>query len=214
MWGETQAVILEDAAVQPVDDARVTQAPSGPQSLAEVDDHDSMTIRSLDDFPSASNPLPGGQPEAQEKTVVAVCCPMSHTNPTHRKNCRVCGAPLLGEPQRIPRPSLGWVRTPSGERLELVTPLVIGRNPRAERIQGIELPRLVAVPNGHVSSNHLEIRVEGWSVLAVDLHSRNGTYLRRPGQPPVRLPDQPTVIVSGDVLDLGHGVQFCFEELP
>ena len=76
------------------------------------------------------------------------------------------------------------------------------------------MPRLVAVPHGHVSSNHGEIRLEGWNVMAVDLHSRNGTLLRRAGEPPVRLPEQPAMLVAGDVVDLGHGVQFSFHELP
>ncbi len=213
LWGETRAFVVEQAAVAPQAEEGGPRA-VGPQSLAEVNDHDSMTIMSLDDLAPAEGQPRASEPSLTGMSVVATYCPMGHPNPPHRTECRSCGAPLLGEPARIPRPAMGWVRTPGGERVELVTPLVIGRNPRAERIQGTDLPRLISVPNGHVSSNHLEIRLEGWNVLAVDLHSRNGTFLRRPGQPPMRLPEQPTMIISGDVLDLGHGVQFSFEELP
>ncbi|NLH71263.1 MAG: FHA domain-containing protein [Brooklawnia sp.] len=106
------------------------------------------------------------------------------------------------------------MRTSEGERVDLTTPVVIGRKPTVTRLHGLEMPRLVAVPHGHVSSNHLEIRLEGWNVMAVDLHSRNGTLLRRTGEPPVRLPEQPAMLVTGDVVDLGHGVQFSFHELP
>lgn len=219
LWGETQVVLVDEAAVAPAsedastpgsDPALIDGIPA--QMLADIDDHDSMTVVSLDEAPAAAPVSNAAVPAAG--SVVAITCPMDHLNPTHRSLCRVCEAPLLGEPTRIPRPGLGWLRSPEGERIELLTPIIIGRNPRADRVQGTDLPRLIPLPNGHISSNHLAIRLEGWNVLAVDLQSRNGTYLRRPGQPPMRLPEQPTMLLSGDVLDLGHGVQFSFEELP
>lgn len=217
LWGATQVVLVDDAAVaQQVTEASVGDAGVPKQEapeLADINDHDAMTIVSLDDEPAPIEP-PTPQAAAAVGTVVAIYCPLDHINPTHRSVCRVCEAPLLGEPARIARPGLGWVRSPEGERIELTSPVIIGRNPRADRVQGTDLPRLIALPNGHISSNHLAIKLEGWNVLAVDLQSRNGTYLRRPGQPPMRLPEQPTMLVSGDVLDLGHGVQFSFEELP
>ena len=154
-------------------------------SLDQIDDHDSMTILSVDTY--AGVPAsPANEQPVNAGSVVAILCPLGHANPPHRPGCRICGSPLLGEPQRVPRPPLGWMRTSDGERVDLTTPVVIGRKPTVSRLQGLEMPRLVAVPHGHVSSNHVEIRLEGWNVMAVDLHSRNGTLLRRAGEPPVR----------------------------
>jgi hypothetical protein len=80
-----------------------------------------------------------------------------------------------------------------------------------------ELPTLVAVdgPQHDISRNHVEIRAEGEHVLAVDLASTNGTVLLRGGHDPVRLhPNEPTMVIDADVLDLGDGVTLTFEDLP
>lgn len=159
----------------------------------------------LTEGPVEEPPAPG--------TVLATTCAAGHPNPPQRVQCGVCGAPVTGPARRVPRPSLGTIRLPSGEPVALTAPLVIGRNPRPDRASGTDEARLVAVPHGHVSSSHLEIQLDGWSVLALDLRSRNGTFLRRRGAPPVRLGDRPELLVEGDVLDLGHGVQLTLERL-
>jgi len=126
----------------------------------------------------------------------------------------VCGRPTVAAPTRIPQPSLGRVIVSTGERMELTGPVIIGRAPRAARFHGTEIPRLMTLQQPHISANHLALRIEGWSVLAVDLNSTNGTFLRRNGEPPFRLLEQAQLLVAGDVIDLGHGVQLGFEELP
>ena len=76
------------------------------------------------------------------------------------------------------------------------------------------VPHLVSVTSADrsISSSHVELRVEGEDVLAVDLDSMNGTRLLRPGVDPVRLhPGQPSLLVAGDRLDLGDGVVLSFE---
>ena len=75
------------------------------------------------------------------------------------------------------------------------------------------MPQLVPLSQPHVSRMHLELRLEDWNVLAVDLRSTSGTLLRRRGEPPVRLGERAELLVEGDVLDLGHGVQFTLEHL-
>ncbi len=114
-------------------------------------------------------------------------------------------------------PARGRVRLSSGQVVELERPVVIGRRPRSTRASGAELPTLVAVdsPEGDISRSHIEIRAEGEHVLVTDLATTNGTVLLRGGQDPVRLhPDEPTMVVTGDVLDLGDGVTVTFEDLP
>ena len=93
---------------------------------------------------------------------------------------------------------------------------IVGTRPQLSRVQGSNVPHLVAVtsPSGEISRNHLELRVEARTVLAVDLNSTNGTVLLRAGSDPVRLhPGEPSMLVAGDRIDLGDGVMLSFEGL-
>nr|WP_281363780.1 FHA domain-containing protein [Nocardioides daedukensis] len=155
---------------------------------------------------------PPGAPGAGQ--LLAVLCSSGHANPPQRPTCRVCGVALGAAPTRVPRPALGTVIAVSGESLPLTGPVVIGRAPQAARFTGTEAPRLMKLPHPHISSSHVALRIEDWNVLAVDLGSTNGTFLRRNGRPPFRLSDTSHLLVPGDVLDLGHGVHLRFEELP
>ncbi|WP_336632392.1 MULTISPECIES: FHA domain-containing protein [unclassified Microbacterium] len=115
------------------------------------------------------------------------------------------------------RPARGRIVLSTGRVVELDRPVVIGRRPRSTRTSGAELPTLVAVdsPEQDISRSHIEIRAEGEHVLVTDLDTTNGTVLLRGGQDPVRLhPSEPTMVVTGDVLDLGDGVTVAFEDLP
>ena len=79
------------------------------------------------------------------------------------------------------------------------------------------LPHLIAVesPQQDISRSHLEIRPEGDTVVVIDLHTTNGSTLLRPGADPMRLhPGEQTLVLSGDVVDLGDGVTVAFEDLP
>lgn len=103
----------------------------------------------------------------------------------------------------------------TGERFTLDRSAVIGRRPRAVRSTGV-VPHLVAVPSPDqdISRSHLELRVEGTDVVAVDLDTTNGTLLLRVGADPVRLqPGESTLLVAGDRLDLGDGIGLSFEGL-
>ena len=51
-------------------------------------------------------------------------------------------------------------------------------------------------------------------MLVRDLGSSNGSYLRRHGNPPIRLPESDTPLVPGDVIDLGHGVFINLDRIP
>ncbi|SCY63108.1 FHA domain-containing protein [Microbacterium sp. LKL04] len=114
-------------------------------------------------------------------------------------------------------PSRGRIRLADGRVVELERTVIIGRRPRSTRPAENDLPTLVAVdgPQHDISRNHVEIRAEGEHVLAVDLASTNGTVLLRGGHDPVRLhPNEPTMVIDADVLDLGDGVTLTFEDLP
>ena len=146
--------------------------------------------------------------------VLAVVCDNGHPNPPQRATCYTCDAPVGGQPRQMPRPQLGWLRINGGEKVPLLGPVVAGRNPQSRVISAETTPRLVALPHAHVSSSHIAFLLEGWTVLARDLGSRNGSYLRRHGKPPMRMPEQDVPLVPGDVVDLGHGVFINVERIP
>ena len=176
--------------------------------------HDGHTMMEAPDSTELDAYLAEATPPAGADQVIGVLCTAGHGNPTHRTECRVCGQRLTGDSVRMTRPALGWMYTSAGESIELVQSVLAGRNPRASRIQGTVMPRLLPLPHSHVSGTHLEIRLEGWSVMVVDLQSTNGTFLQRPGQPTVRLSETAQLLHSDDVVQLGHGVDLRFEALP
>ena len=92
--------------------------------------------------------------------------------------------------------------------------MIIGREPRAARFQGTEVPVLVEVPHAHVSANHVEVQINGWQVSARDMQSTNGTFLRRQGMDAVKMTSTALPLSSGDQIDLGHGVLLTLEDLP
>jgi len=126
----------------------------------------------------------------------------------------VAPEPAPAEPSD--RPGVGRLRLSTGQELTLDRPVVVGRKPRVSRVGGASVPRLVSVPSPEqdISRSHLEVRLEGVSVLVVDLGSTNGSTLLRTGQLPVRLhPHEAVLVVDGDVVDLGEGVTLTFEDL-
>lgn len=111
----------------------------------------------------------------------------------------------------------GRIRVSTGQVVTLDRTVIIGRRPRSTRASGANLPHLIAVesPQQDISRSHLEIRPEGDTVVVIDLHTTNGSTLLRPGADPMRLhPGEQTLVLSGDVVDLGDGVKVAFEDLP
>lgn len=154
---------------------------------------------------------------SQAPTILARSCAYGHANTPVRSTCAVCGGGLNPQAEVVPRPSLGRAVLSTGDVVELEQPVVLGRYPQAHVVTAqAQAPRLVTVPSPSqdISRSHLEIRLEGWNVLLVDLTTVNGTTLLRPGQPPRRLhPQEPTLVMDGDVADLGDGVRLTFEGL-
>ena len=73
-------------------------------------------------------------------------------------------------------------------------------------------PVTVPSPEQDVSRTHVEVRLEGWQVLAVDKGSTNGTTVTIPGHGTQRLrPDLPFPLPVGAVLSLADEVSISFE---
>ena len=222
VWSEhTQFQPVEQAAVRVeatplfisgIPRRSATAGQAAAPAVVDLGDHDGHTILQPDLERAAPQRATPGLDAGDELS--ALLCHAGHANPTHRVTCRICAEPIDGEVRTVARPSLGRMTSSMGEVVELTGPVIAGRNPRASRVQGPEVPRLLSLPHGHVSASHIEIRTDGWRVLALDLQSRNGTFLRRRGQPAMRLLEKPVPLISGDVLDLGHGVRLSFEDLP
>ena len=197
----------------PAPDAGTGEAADSPSG----DEDDGETIRSAPAGPRPANPSAGTAPGTDTvPTVLARTCSRGHVNPPTAAACRFCGAELSGDPQPVPRPSLGLMRLSTGAVYELDRNIIIGRQPSASRVAGAQLPRMVQVPSdsGDISRSHAEVRLEGWHVMLRDLFSTNGTVLIRDGALPRRLAQGETaILLDGDVAELGDGVTLRFEGL-
>ncbi|MDF2574394.1 MAG: hypothetical protein K0S05_1306, partial [Agromyces sp.] len=153
LWGATVIRSVEEAAVRP--EGEDDDAPAVDQA-ARAGDHDGATIslaqaRALRE---AANGAPAGD---------AATAGLPEASPL--------------APPRPPAP--GRIRVSTGQVLPLDRTVVIGRRPRSTRVSGTDLPHLVAVdsPEQDISRSHVELRVEGESIVATDLRTTNGTTL-------------------------------------
>ena len=111
----------------------------------------------------------------------------------------------------------GRVVLSTGVVLDLDRTLIVGRRPRIEQGMSDDIPELITVasPTHDISRNHVEIRRDGEAVTVTDLNTTNGTMLLREGDGPLRLhPGEATMVLSGDVLDIGDDVTLRFEDIP
>lgn len=158
---------------------------------------------------SSSAPTPAPHVAPGAVMLAGLVCPVGHPNPPELTQCRQCGLPLAGTVRSVLRPPLGSVRISTGGMVLLDRTAIFGRRPRASRVSGNDVPQLITVPSPQqdISRSHLELRLEGWRILAVDLGTTNGTTVHRPGAEPLRLRPQEGVAVQiGDQIDLGDGV--------
>jgi len=79
---------------------------------------------------------------------------------------------------------------------------LLGRGPR--RTAELPADHTVTLPDDSISRTHLALRVAAGAVSATDLHSTNGTLLRRPdGQISPLVPGEETELTAGDEVNLG-----------
>lgn len=200
-----------------------------PAPLADAGDHDGMTItaeqarRLQEERERAAAERVPQQAAAQAAPatgplVLSTLCPNGHVNAPGTRECARCGAAIDdGSAAQRPRPEVAVAVLPSGERVPLGRGVVLGRRPRSRRAEAGRVPRLVTVesPGEDISRSHLELRVDDWNLVAIDLSSTNGTLLLRDGAAPQRLrPEAPTILQLGDRLDLGEGVVVTIEAAP
>ena len=147
-------------------------------------------------------------PQSVVPLVWASVCAAGHISPPDAPGCLSCSAPLTGERRQVPLPVLATLVLSTGWSVPVRGEIIIGRAPRARPgcAPGTSLVQ-VPSPTQTVSRSHLQVTTAGWSVLALDLDSNNGTVLARPGMSPVLLATSlPTPLFVGDLLDVGDGV--------
>ena len=128
--------------------------------------------------------------------------------------CTLRGGQLGSQAQWLTRPPLGMLRANTGQAVELTGVILVGREPVSERLVSQQVPTLfvVASPSKLISRTHLEIRVEGWTILGRNVSNTNEVPLRRPGEPEVNLARSALLpLAIGDVLDLGDGIYLTLE---
>ena len=141
--------------------------------------------------------------------VRAAVCPQGHANPPEIRECLICSQPLTGVFSYVRRPALATLTLSTGAAVEVAGDVVVGRAPQVQTGGDPHIVALVAVPSPQhmVSRSHLMLTTSGWSILAQDLGSSNGTVLARPGATPVLLgAGMPTPVFMGDLMDVGDGV--------
>lgn len=124
--------------------------------------------------------------------------------------------PALGgggpDTSHVARAPLAGVHTNRGEFVDLVTAVVVGRDPR--RAAGFEDAELLRVPSPHldISRSHLAVEARDGEIVVRDLHSVNGTLVLPPGAEPFTLRDGASAHVPlGTILDVGEGVSLRVE---
>lgn len=164
--------------------------------------------RSLSDLVASTPDEPniGAGPVVQAKR-----CERGHLNAPYAHDCRVCGtAGFSADLTDVRRPPLGRLEFSSGESVPVDRPVIVGRSPSAQ-LRGTQVPALVTVRGADVSRSHVEVRLEDWTVLVIDLNSANGTMVTLPGKPAQRLrPNEPLQIAPGTLVTLADDVHFRF----
>lgn len=197
---EGEADIVTDAFPA---DAPTNEEPTGVSPLFAATEYD-VEVRGPEEVPAAG-PLVEGRR-----------CAFGHLNAPHAGYCSRCGA-LVDRRAPLeagPRPPLGLLVADDGAAFVVETDMVIGRDPSAYTAQrggrsfdgaGRLAPIVLQDRTGALSRAHLEIRIDGWQLLAVDVGSANGTWVRPPAAAaPLRLPPgQPVPLAMGSDIHLG-----------
>lgn len=215
----TRPVAQEETAPPRPSEAAPAAAPDA-SAAAGFGDHDGMTITAerARELQAERAQRETATPPATGPLVLSTLCPDGHVNAPGTPQCSQCGATIDdGSAAQRRRPEVAVAVLTSGERVPLGRGVIIGRRPRSRRVEDGRVPRLVTVesPGEDISRSHLELRVEDWNLVAIDLSSTNGTLLLREGAPPQRLrPEASTILQLGDRLDLGDAQVVTIEPAP
>ena len=159
----------------------------------------------------APDPGPAPVPPPTQALIEGVYCRDGHFNDPDQRYCQICGISMaqLTQVTRLgPRPPLGVLLLDDGSTLRLDTDYVVGREPGVDDDVAADRARPLRItgPASGVSRRHVRVRLNGWRVEVVELHSANGTFLHRPGaaEPERLTPGVPVVATPGARIDVGR----------
>lgn len=201
LFGATQMRNVEDAAVRVGEEAEHDETPVQSQKIdlpafvtgsdpvgAAAGDHDGLTV-----FSGDIQKLRKGRKARRDASA--------------KKGVEAAGEDGAGPV--APKSPDFYLTLMNGTKEYLGQPVLIGRAPSVSKVSGGHMPRLVTVGSADqdISRNHVQLSVEGDTVVVTDLHSRNGTIVVLPGKAPQKLRQgEPTSVIVGTVVDLGGGV--------
>jgi len=116
--------------------------------------------------------------------------------------------PAALDPVQTPTPTYAFRIGYDAEPVALDGVVFVGRKPVLPRIAQGPHPRLMTVPSptSEVSKTHLELRQRGSNVVVTDLRSTNGSVVVIPGNPPRKMRQGESVVVTpGTFIDIGDG---------
>ncbi|TWP54061.1 FHA domain-containing protein [Lentzea tibetensis] len=144
--------------------------------------------------------------------VRAVKCQDQHLNPEAATHCRLCGGAVPAQTSFVAvRPPLGVLRLSTGDTITLDRNVVLGRDPHTDD-RGNRANLVKVGDSTDISRNHVEVRLDGWDVLVVDLGSKNGTTMTQPGWSPQELAGHiPAVLCPGTRVTLSEDAYFTYE---
>ncbi|MHA7986928.1 FHA domain-containing protein [Rathayibacter sp. CAU 1779] len=201
LFGATLMRGVDDAAVRPVSEEGEEANGAAPAASAMI----APTPIGLAPAGAVSGSAPGPLGDHDGLTV------MSGDIAALRSAAGAASAPAP-EPVAVPAPAADGgftLRLPDGSSEPIDGMVVVGRAPSVSKMGGGKVPRLVTVDSVEhdISRNHVQLTIEGGTVVVTDLHSRNGTLIALPGKTPQKLrAGEPTSVIAGTTIDLGSGV--------
>lgn len=216
---ESVAPAVPTAASKPVDAAATLTEPEDSRfdamfgaTIAGRRPEDAA-VRSDDEDAAAAEPEAAPQPADVPALTAAVTAAVprlgDHDDRTvTRSQLRRARVDAPADAEERPAPAAPAIRLvlSTGREVVVDRPLLVGRAPQARNASGASLPILVTVDDEYVSSTHLEVRLEGDSLVVTDVSS-NGTVLKRPDAPAVPMRrGEPTAVVDGAVLQISDDI--------
>ena len=149
------------------------------------------------------------QPQQTEQSEQPVPPEQSQSDPRYDGDWRVASTSTIRGVSSPSDSAAATLVSTTGEATHLKGAVLVGRAPRAEN--GEEIMR-VPSPGQDISRTHVKFALGQWGIEVTDMHSTNGTVVRRIGQDPLRLESGETIdLAIGDAVDLGDGVVITIE---
>jgi ribosomal protein L40E len=173
---------------------------------------DEVVDPGTDAVDSPQDPAPA-QAAGQRTARSLVCFECSKPNPPEARSCRCCGVPIgdgNGELRVVAVPEVGLLRFSGGRVEALDSDLVIGRHPGKNEARQRAVTH--AEDDRTVSRRHIEVRLDGWDVVVVNLRKEGGTSVESVRGGFEELPaGTPRKLVPGDTVRFG-GSWFRYEQ--